>query len=118
MAAKGFGQLVKEARELRGLTQVDLAERLNTSNTTVSNIEREETFPSPDQVNGLVVALGMSPELLLAAMGFQLTPPAAARLPRTLVQGLLEMTPEELAGLEYLVLRRVRPDHPTRAPRK
>ena len=103
--AKGFGQLVRDARERKGWTQVDLAERMQTSATTVSNIEREETIPSIDQVNQLVVALSLSPELLLQAMGVQLTPPAAAKLPRDLVLELLSRTPEELDALALLLSR-------------
>lgn len=105
MANRGFGQLAREARERKSWTQADLADRLQTSTTTISNIEREETTPSIDQVNQLCVALNLSPEAFLQAMGAQLTPPAAAKLPRDLVQELLSRTPEELDALALLLSR-------------
>ena len=102
---RGFGKLLREARELRGWTQKDLAERLDTSTTTISNMEREETMPSVEQVNALVIALQLSPEDLLRAMGVRLTPLAAARLPRDLVQALLALDPLVLQGVTTLVVQ-------------
>ena len=62
-------------------------------------------MPSVEQVNDLVLALRLSAEELLRRMGFKLTPPAAAKLPRELVLGLLEMDAEEIRGVTLLVAR-------------
>lgn len=107
MAARGFGPYLRKARESLGWTQADLAERLSTSTTTISNIEREETVPSVEQFNALIVALGsrISAEGLLQRMGFTLMPTMAARLPRSLVADLLSLPPEDLANLAGLVNR-------------
>ena len=105
MAKTGFGKLLRDARETLGWTQIELAERMQTSATTISNLEREESVPSVEQVNALVLALRISPEQLLGAMGVRLTPPAAARLPRSLVTSLLALDPVVLQGVTLLVER-------------
>ena len=99
MDGRDFGGYIREARKNRGLTQEELAERLGTSPTTVSNWEREEVGPDREQVNAIVVALGLSPEVLLSRMGYRLTPPAASRLPRELLRLLLEMSPAQHQAL-------------------
>lgn len=103
MAQAGFGKLLRDARETLGWTQLELAERMQTSATTISNLEREQSMPSVEQVNALVIALHISPEQLLGAMGVRLTPPAAARLPRSLVMSLLSLDPVVLQGVTLLV---------------
>ena len=110
MALRGFGRYLREAREGLGWTQAELAERLSTSTTTISNIEREETVPSVEQFNALVVALGsrISAEVLLQRMGFSLTPLAVSRLPRSLVADLLSLPPDDLANLAGLTSRLAR----------
>lgn len=103
MANKGFGDYIREARKDRGWTQEELAERLRVSPTTVSNWERlNRPDPDKEQVNDLVAALGLSAEQLLTMMGYRLTPPAAARLPRQLVLALLTLRADELALLQRL----------------
>lgn len=100
--------MLRGAREVRGWTQLELAERLETSTTTISNMEREETVPSVEQVNALVVALGLSPEELLRAMGVRLTPLAASKLPKELIQSLLALDPETLQGVTRLAAQAAR----------
>lgn len=71
------------------------------SASTISNLEREQHPPTvPDQVNALVVALGLSPEALLEGMGVALTPPAAAKLPIRLVRAVLQLSRERQADVE------------------
>lgn len=42
----GIGELVKDARLYRGLTQKELGERLNVSQQAISSIEAERTTPN------------------------------------------------------------------------
>ena len=81
----GYGNLLREARLSAGLTQAELAEKVGVDRTIVSKVERERISLTVAQVNALVQALPISAEQLLRAMGVHLTPPAAARLPRELV---------------------------------
>lgn len=107
----GYGAYIRAARDARRWNQETLADRLSVSIATISNLEREVSSPNPDQFNRLVLVLGLSPETLLDKMGYQLSPPGAARLPRNLVQALLRMTPDELDALSVLLERRARQSH-------
>lgn len=80
-----------------------LAERLGRAPSTVRRIESGEGEPSVSQINVLVSVLPLSAEQLLREMGVRLTPPAAARLPRRLVQALLAMPPQRLTALTELL---------------
>ena len=109
MPKKGYGHRIRAARSAKGWSQRELADRLGTSESTISNLEREQHPPTvPEQVNSLCVALSLSPELLLADMGVELPPPAAARLPRSLVRDLLSLPPDDLANLAGLTSRLAR----------
>jgi transcriptional regulator with XRE-family HTH domain len=95
---------IREARDARGWTQDELAERLGVSRAVVSRWENGHTPPTvPEQVNALVLALGLSPEELLREMGVRLTSPAAARLPRELTELLLAMSPAQQRALLELI---------------
>lgn len=96
---RGYGDLIAKARDSRGLTVEQLAERLGRSVSTIRRLENERTEPSVEQINALVAALPISTEELLRAMGVHLSPPAAARLPRDLIEALLEMSPEQHRAL-------------------
>lgn len=92
---------LRAAREAMGWTQQELADRLNTSASTISNLEREQHPPTvPEQVNQLTSVLPISTEDLLRDMGVVLSSPAAAKLPRSLVDLLLQLTPGEWMGVE------------------
>lgn len=106
----GFGAYIRDARKLAGLTQEQLAERVSTpdataSATAVSNWENEMNPPSVEHFNRLVVALRLSAEELLQRMGYNVTPPAAAKLPQTLVRALLALDEEALRGVTILAER-------------
>ena len=47
---KGYGENFKKLREKFGYTQGDLAKRFNVLNVTISNIEREKTTPTIEQL--------------------------------------------------------------------
>lgn len=53
-----FGQRVRDAREARGWTQEDLAEKTNMDRTYIGGIERGERNPSLLNINKLARALG------------------------------------------------------------
>lgn len=110
----GYGRLIVDGRERRGWTQGDLAERLGVSVSTLSRWESEIRLPDLQQVNALVVALGLSAEDMIQSMGLSLLPPMAARLPRELVLELLQRGPEELDAL--LILLRGTPPLAHRQP--
>lgn len=91
------------------LTQVELAERLRASVTTISNWEREVTKPALEDIDPLCVALSLSPDVLLLKLGVTLTPPAAAKLPRELVLTLLRLSSEDMAIVEQVASALLRP---------
>jgi len=96
------GDYIREARQGRGWNQSELAERVSASTTTVSNWERGITKPGLDDINALCSALGLSADVLLGKLGVTLTPPAAARLPRELVQAALQLDAFRLvSGVKY-----------------
>lgn len=110
--------LLKDARELRGWTQTEWGERIGKTKQSISDWENERRRPLLDDINLISASLGMSADVLLMKLGILLTPPPSSRLPREFILDLLELTDEELAGFASLVHRRVRPEHPTRVPRK
>lgn len=100
---KGFGRLIAERRELAGLDQGQLAERLGRGRTIVYRLETEQQEPSAEQINILTTVLPMTAEELLRAMGVTVFLPQAAKLPAQLVSKLLAMPPAQLAALtEFL----------------
>lgn len=102
------------------MTQVALAEEMAVEQSYVSKIETEVIKVTPEVFGKLISALSgeLKPVDLIQAMGYPVTVKGSDRLPHGLVRGLLAMTDDELAHLEPLVLRRVRPDHPSRTPRQ
>ena len=93
------GARIRDARLAKDWTQPELAERVAASTTTVSNWETGKTAPGLEDINPVCMALGISPDLLLSDLGIMLTPPAAARLPRELVDAALRLDATRLAGL-------------------
>lgn len=106
MDRMGYGKLIRDAREARKWTQAQLAKRMNTSPSTISNLEREQHPPTvPDEVNDLVLTLGLSPIELLERMGVRIRPSPLERLPRELQEALERLRPEDLSLVTPLVLR-------------
>lgn len=100
----GYGNLIRQARVRKGWSQKQLAERLKTSESTVSHFENEQNAPTvPDAVNALVLALNLSPEELLMGMGVRMAPGQSHRLPAALVRKLLTLTPEQLDSLTMIL---------------
>ena len=60
-----FGQRMAAARERLGLSQSELAERLDTSQKVIAYWERNPVALRPDQLTSLASALQLTPEELL-----------------------------------------------------
>lgn len=56
-------ELIRRAREARGLTQAQLAFRAATSQQTISRLERGDEDPTWGRLRRLLLALGMRPTL-------------------------------------------------------
>ncbi|MBQ8476356.1 helix-turn-helix transcriptional regulator [bacterium] len=61
---KSLGKRVKLFRELKNLTQEELAEQIGVNSRTVSLIERGLNFVTADTLNSLALALDVSPKKL------------------------------------------------------
>lgn len=60
-----IGKRIRKIREDKGLTQEDLAEKLDVSNAYISKIERGRTTLSLERLSGLCRVLEESPEYIL-----------------------------------------------------
>ncbi len=61
---KSFGEHLQKVRKDKGLTQQALAELLNTTIQTISNLERGQHWPSHETVEDLLDALKVQPNEL------------------------------------------------------
>lgn len=61
---KPFAEKVAEARKLLGISQIQLAEKIGTSNRTISSYEISESRPHRKMLLKLAEALEVSPEYL------------------------------------------------------
>lgn len=52
------GERVKQARELRGLTQTELADKVGVNQSAIARIENKNLFPSDDVLNRIVIQTG------------------------------------------------------------
>ncbi|MDF2926355.1 MAG: transcriptional regulator [Paenibacillaceae bacterium] len=60
-----IGKRIRQARESKGLTQEQLAEKLEVSNAYISKIERGKTPINLDRLSDLCVMLEESPDYIL-----------------------------------------------------
>ena len=63
LSALGSGRLIREARRLGGLTQADLAHRLGTTQSAVSNWERGRDTPRVDTLARILEACGFEADM-------------------------------------------------------
>lgn len=56
-----FGERIREARKAAGLTQRQLADKINVTNTSISNWEKNLSRPDPDTIQHLCWALNVQP---------------------------------------------------------
>jgi transcriptional regulator with XRE-family HTH domain len=66
---------MKVQRRILGITQAQLAERVNTSTNYIALIETEKKFPKPEMLERIAAALEIDPPALFAA---EVRPPAKA----------------------------------------
>ena len=57
---------MKAQRQILGITQAQLAERVNTSTNYIALIETEKKFPTPEMLERIAVALEIDPTALFA----------------------------------------------------
>lgn len=65
-----FGERLKEARKTAGFTQRQLADKIEVSNTSISNWEKGVSCPDPDTIQHLCWALNVQPNYF-----FSMDPP-------------------------------------------
>ena len=65
--SKKLGNMIREARTQKGLTQAALAEQAGISSSEMGKIERGEKEPSQDALKKMAKALGMTQKSLLEA---------------------------------------------------
>jgi transcriptional regulator with XRE-family HTH domain len=58
---------MKEQRRILGITQAQLAERVNTSTNYIALIETKKKFPKPEMLERIADALGLDPPALFAS---------------------------------------------------
>ncbi len=76
----GFGDRVKRRREELGLSQPQLARRIDVSDKTISRWETGQDAPTPERLDRLAKALHANPiELAFSVELEQVEPPAALR---------------------------------------
>jgi transcriptional regulator with XRE-family HTH domain len=78
---------MKERRRLLGITQAQLAERVNTSTNYIALIETEKKFPKPEMLERIAAALEIDPPALFAA---EIRPPAEAEMLAKVQKQLLD----------------------------
>ena len=61
-----LAQNIKKYRQILGISQAELAERMNCSLTLIGNIEIKKRFPSSKNLDLLTKALGVKPADLFA----------------------------------------------------
>lgn len=61
-----IGKRIRQARESKGLTQEQLAEKLDVSNAYISKIERGRTPINLDRLSELCIMLEETPEYILS----------------------------------------------------
>lgn len=67
-----LGQLIREARENRGMESQVLAQQIGVSKGTISNLERGvlKTTPDPSMLRSLSDALGIPVSRMLSVLGY------------------------------------------------
>jgi transcriptional regulator with XRE-family HTH domain len=100
----GYGRLIREAREAEGLSQPQLADKLNVDPSMVSRIENERVRISPELFVGLTHILRtLRPGELIEAMGYPIGLSRQQRkIPRELLDALEEIDPQLLAAFVRL----------------
>lgn len=75
----GFGDVLRRARESKGLTIEELAEKLGWQKNRIEKYENGETQPSPDSIDRIAESLELSPDDLRALYLFYRAPELLSR---------------------------------------
>lgn len=67
-----FGDKIREARKAAGMTQRQLADKLEVSNTSISNWEKNLSRPDPDMIQHLCWALNVQPNYFFSVSSVSL----------------------------------------------
>ena len=112
-----LGEMIRRAREERGLTLLQLALKLNVAQSTVSRLEADDYAgpPKPELLAALSDELGLSEVEMLVAVGYRIadelakiaaTEPIKPDDPRTEFIGLVKRvrwTPERVAMMRSIL---------------
>jgi transcriptional regulator with XRE-family HTH domain len=63
---QAFGRAVRRLRQERGMTQAELAVRLNLGRTSITNLEKGQQSPPLSMLPDIASALGIDPLLLIS----------------------------------------------------
>lgn len=100
---KEIGKRFKENREIQELTQADLAEKVGTSVTYISSVERGISFPRGDKLVALLNALNCSADSVFC----DVVKASAKQRASVLYDMLLELPSKEqnriLETVEFLI---------------
>ena len=64
---------MKAKRHILGITQAQLAERVNTSTNYIALIESEKSFPTPEKLERIAAALEIDAPALFSTISYPLT---------------------------------------------
>jgi len=99
---KFLGSQLRVFRDMRGLSQIELAERLSVSKETVGKIERGQAAPSFRTLDKLCRELGISPRSLFPAAKYERHKPASTALDTLMVKAS-DLKDEEILWLIELL---------------
>ena len=100
MEYRSMGQMISALRKEKGLTQKELADRLNLTDKAVSKWERDLACPDTQIIPKLAQILGVSVEALLNAKPVATPRPAA---PKIILETVLKAVPLAM-GISVTVL--------------
>ena len=102
------GQVIAEIRVLSGLTQADLAKRIQRSEPTVSRWENGKTIPSVLDIRALCDALRVPPDLLVYPPAAPVSP-VQLRLRQAVTEGVRQAEAPPLTVVPLPADKRKRP---------
>lgn len=95
MLQKFLGSQLRVFRDLKGLSQIDLAERINVSKETIGKIERGTAAPSFRTLDKLCRELRISPRHLFPVSDYEDAKPASTALEK-LISKASKLDDEEI----------------------
>lgn len=102
MQTEAFGNRIRELRELKGITQSQLADRMVVSRSTVANWEAGKRLPDIGMLARLAGCLGVETYLLMDELRGQEEPPTVIIVEdaQVILAGFVRMLGEELPEAE------------------